>query len=48
MKPIRIGMIGYGGIGRVHAMAYRDLPFNYGLPASAIQIHPPAPSRLLE
>lgn len=46
MKPIRIGMIGYGGIGRVHAMAYRDLPFNYGLPASAIQIVGVATSRM--
>lgn len=31
-------MIGYGGIGRVHAMAYRMLPFHYGLPADSIQI----------
>ncbi|MFO7633347.1 MAG: Gfo/Idh/MocA family oxidoreductase, partial [Caldilinea sp.] len=33
-----IGMIGYGGIGRVHGMAYRSLPFHYGLPADAIRI----------
>jgi predicted dehydrogenase len=38
MKPIKIGMIGYGGIGRVHAMAYRDIGFHYGLPASSIQV----------
>lgn len=38
MKPIRIGMIGYGGIGRVHAMAYRSLPYHYGLPAHTVQI----------
>lgn len=38
MKPIRVGLIGYGGIGRVHAMALRDIPFLYGLPANAIQI----------
>jgi predicted dehydrogenase len=31
-------MIGYGGIGRVHAMAYRSLPFHYGLPANAVQL----------
>ena len=31
-------MVGYGGIGRVHAMAYRDLAFHYGLPANTIQI----------
>ena len=38
MKPMRIGMIGYGGIGRVHAMAYRSLPYHYGLPAESIQL----------
>ncbi|MFN8470418.1 MAG: Gfo/Idh/MocA family oxidoreductase [Caldilineaceae bacterium] len=38
MRPVRIGMIGYGGIGRVHAMGYRSLPYHYGLPASSIQL----------
>ena len=38
MKPVRIGMIGYGGIGRVHAMGYRSLPYHYGFPASSIQL----------
>ena len=38
MKPLRVGLIGYGGIGRVHAMALRDIPFLYGLPADAVQI----------
>ena len=38
MKPIKVGLIGYGGIGRVHAMALRDIPFLYGLPADMIQI----------
>jgi predicted dehydrogenase len=33
-----IGMIGYGSIGRVHAMAYRSLPYHYGLPLAAIAI----------
>ena len=33
-----IGMIGYGGIGRVHGMAYRSLPFHYGLAADAVRI----------
>src|SRR5262245_5464795 len=38
MKSLRIGMVGYGGIGRVHAMAYRDIVYHYALPAAAIQI----------
>jgi predicted dehydrogenase len=38
MKPLRVGLIGYGGIGRVHAMALRDIPFLYGLPADSVQI----------
>jgi len=38
MKPLRIGMVGYGGIGRVHAMAYRSLLFHYGLPADRVQV----------
>jgi len=38
VKSIGIALIGYGSIGRVHAMAYRDLPFHYGLPADAIRL----------
>jgi predicted dehydrogenase len=38
MKPLGIAMIGYGGIGRVHAMAYRDIPFTYGIPAHLVNI----------
>lgn len=38
-------MIGYGGIGRVHALAYRSLPYHYGLPASAVQVAAVATSR---
>jgi predicted dehydrogenase len=38
MKKLGIGMIGYGGIGRVHVMAYRAIPFHYGLPADKINI----------
>jgi predicted dehydrogenase len=38
MKPLGIAMIGYGGIGRVHAMAYRDIPFTYGIPANLVNI----------
>ena len=38
MKKLGIGMIGYGGIGRVHVMAYRAIPFHYGLPADRINL----------
>ena len=38
MPKIRIGLIGYGGIGRVHAAAYRAIPFHYGLPADSITV----------
>ncbi len=46
MSTIRIGFIGYGSIGRVHAMAYRSIPFHYGLPASSVQIVGVATSRM--
>lgn len=46
MKTFKIGMVGYGGIGRVHAMAYRDIGFNYGLPANQIQVVGVATSHL--
>lgn len=38
MAKINIGLIGYGGIGRVHAMAYRSIPFHYGLSADSVNI----------
>jgi hypothetical protein len=38
MRPIRIGMVGYGGIGRVHVLGYRALLSNYALPARTVQI----------
>jgi predicted dehydrogenase len=38
MKVFRIGMIGYGGIGRVHALGYRSIPFYYGLPADTTRV----------
>ncbi|MCB9140226.1 MAG: Gfo/Idh/MocA family oxidoreductase [Caldilineaceae bacterium] len=38
MNPLKIGLIGYGGIGRVHALAYRSIPFYYGLPADSVQV----------
>ncbi len=45
LPKIRIALIGYGSIGRVHALAYRSIPFHYGLPASLIQIAGVATSR---
>ncbi len=45
MRPLGIAMIGYGGIGRVHAMAYRDIPFTYGIPANLVNIVGVATSR---
>jgi predicted dehydrogenase len=38
MREVGIGMIGYGGVARVHAMAYRAIPFHYGLPAGTVKI----------
>lgn len=38
MKPLNVGLIGYGGIGRVHALAYRSIQFHYGLPAGLINL----------
>jgi predicted dehydrogenase len=38
MEKLGIGMIGYGGIGRVHVMAYRAIPYHYGLPADVINV----------
>lgn len=46
MSRIRIGLIGYGGIGRAHAAAYRAIPFHYGLSADSIQIAGVATTRL--
>jgi predicted dehydrogenase len=45
MKELGIALIGYGGIGRVHAMAYRAIPFHYGLPAGMTRIVGVATSR---
>ena len=38
MKQIGIGIVGYGGVARVHGMAYRAIPFHYGLPAGTVKI----------
>ena len=38
MKELGIALIGYGGVARVHAMAYRAIPFHYGLPSDTFKI----------
>jgi len=38
MNKLGIAIIGYGGVARVHAMAYRAIPFHYGLPAGTVRI----------
>ncbi len=45
MKKLNIAMIGYGGIGRVHVMAYKNIPFHYGLPADTVNVIGVATSR---
>lgn len=45
MKKLNIGLIGYGGIGRVHAMGYRNIPFHYGLTANTVNLVGVATSR---
>ena len=45
MPNIKIGLVGYGGIGRVHAAAYRAIPYHYGLPADSIEIAAVATTR---
>jgi predicted dehydrogenase len=38
MKKLGIAIIGYGGVARVHAMAYRAIPFHYGFPSDTVKI----------
>lgn len=45
MKKLNVAMIGYGGIGRVHVMAYRNIPFHYGWPADTVNVMGVATSR---
>lgn len=39
MKQYRVGILGFGFIGKVHAYAVRNLPFFYDLPFSATVTH---------
>lgn len=45
MTQLGIALIGFGSIGRVHAIGYRALPFHYGLPADSYKIVGVATSR---
>lgn len=38
MKQLGVALVGYGGIGRVHALAYRALPYHYGFPADTFHL----------
>ena len=38
MKKLGVAIIGYGGVARVHGMAYRAIPFHYGLSAGLVKI----------
>jgi len=46
MKPLNIGLVGYGGIGRVHAHAYRSINFHYALPANTVNVVGVATTRM--
>jgi len=38
MKELGVAIIGYGGVARVHGMAYRAIPYHYGLSAGLVKI----------
>lgn len=38
MRKLGVAIIGYGGVARVHGMAYRSIPFHYGLPADTVNL----------
>jgi len=38
MQPLRVGIIGFGFIGKVHAYAYRNMPFYYDPPPVATRL----------
>lgn len=46
MKPLNIGLVGYGGIGRVHGLAYRAINFHYALPADTVNVVGVATTRM--
>ncbi|MCA9904337.1 MAG: Gfo/Idh/MocA family oxidoreductase [Anaerolineae bacterium] len=38
MKKLRVALIGYGAIGRVHALGYKAIPYHYGLPHDVVRV----------
>ncbi len=38
MRRLGIAIIGYGGVGRLHGLAWRAIPFHYGLPSDTTRI----------
>jgi predicted dehydrogenase len=38
MKELGVAIIGYGGVARVHGMAYRAIPYHYGMSAGLVKI----------
>jgi predicted dehydrogenase len=38
MRPLGIAIIGYGGIGRLHALAYRSIPLHYGIGSDIVRL----------
>jgi predicted dehydrogenase len=38
VRTLGIAIVGYGGVGRVHALAYRAIPFHYGLPSDIARV----------
>ncbi len=44
-KSVNIGLLGYGGIGRVHTMSYRQLPFIYPGKLPRLVLHAVCTSR---
>ncbi len=38
MRKLGIAMVGYGGVARVHTLAYRSIPYHYGLTTDTVRI----------
>ncbi len=38
MRKLGIAMVGYGGVARLHTLAYRSIPYHYGLTTDTVRI----------